>query len=54
MATRYQRSNQNPYIEEEHTTQWLQETKGAIRIYIEEENKTQWQQNTKGTIRITI
>ena len=25
MATRYQRGNQNPYIEEEQTTQWPQE-----------------------------
>ena len=25
MATRYQRGNQNPYIEEEQTTQWPKE-----------------------------
>jgi hypothetical protein len=25
MVWRYQRGNQNPYIEEEHTTQWLKE-----------------------------
>jgi hypothetical protein len=28
MAKRYQRGNQNPYIEEELTTQWPQDTKG--------------------------
>ena len=27
MAKRYQRSNQNPYIEEEQTTQWPKENK---------------------------
>jgi hypothetical protein len=32
MAKRYQRSNQNPYIEEEQTTQWTKDTKGVIRI----------------------
>jgi hypothetical protein len=34
MATRYQRGNQNLYIEEELTTQWPQDTKGVIRIRI--------------------
>ena len=32
MATRYQRSNQNPWIEEGQTTQWPQDIKGVIRI----------------------
>jgi hypothetical protein len=31
MATRYQRGNQNPYIEGQ-TMQWSQDTKGVIRI----------------------
>ena len=31
MATRYQRGNQNPYIEGQ-TTQWPQDTKGVIKI----------------------
>jgi len=31
---RYQRGNQNPYIEEEQTTQWPKKsTKGQTRIY---------------------
>ena len=32
---RYQRGNQNPYIEEEHTTQWSKEegTKGQTTIW---------------------
>jgi hypothetical protein len=34
MAKRYQRGNQNPYIEEELTTQWPKDTKGVIRISI--------------------
>jgi hypothetical protein len=29
MAKRYQRGNQNPYIEEEQTTQWPKDTKGG-------------------------
>ena len=29
-ATRYQRGNQNPYIEEEQTTQWPQKKKRRI------------------------
>ena len=32
MATKYQRGNQNPSIEEWQTTQWPQDTKGVIRI----------------------
>ena len=39
MATRYQRGNQNPYIGEEQTTQWPQDTKGVIRICISEKNR---------------
>jgi hypothetical protein len=31
MAKRYQRGNQNPYIEEEQTTQWSKDTKGQQR-----------------------
>jgi hypothetical protein len=34
MAKRYQRGNQNPYIEEEQTTQWPKDTKGEIRILL--------------------
>ena len=34
MAKRYQRVNQNPYIEEGQTTQWPKDTKGVIRIRI--------------------
>jgi hypothetical protein len=33
MTKRYQRGNQNPYIEEEQTTQWSKDTKGVIRIW---------------------
>jgi hypothetical protein len=32
MDKRYQRGNQNPYIEDEQTTQWTKDTKGVIRI----------------------
>jgi hypothetical protein len=39
MAKRYQRGNQNPYIEEEQTTQWPKDIKGAIRIRISKKNK---------------
>ena len=31
--------NQNPYIEEEHTTQWPHDTKGVIRIRISKKNR---------------
>jgi hypothetical protein len=31
MGARYQKSNQKQQIEEEQTTQWPQNTKGAIR-----------------------
>jgi predicted YcjX-like family ATPase len=36
---RYQRGNQNPYIEEEQTTQWPKDTKGVIRIRISKKNR---------------
>ena len=39
MAKRYQRGNQNPYIEEEQTTQWSKDTKGVIRIRISKKNR---------------
>ena len=42
MAKRYQRSNQNPYIEEEQTTQWPKEK-------VQKDN----QRSTKHTDRIT-
>jgi hypothetical protein len=57
-------SNQNPYIEEEQTTQWPKEkvltNKKSLKIpsnqnpYIEEEQKTQWpkEKSTKGQTTI--
>jgi hypothetical protein len=39
MVKRYQRGNQNPYIEEEQTTQWSKDTKGVIRIRISKKNR---------------
>jgi hypothetical protein len=39
MAKRYQRGNQNPYIEEELTTQWSEDTKGVIRICISKKKR---------------
>ena len=40
MAKRYQRGNQNPYIEgEEQTTQWPKDTKGVIRIRISKDRQ---------------
>jgi hypothetical protein len=39
MAKGYQRGNQNPYIEEEQTTQWSKDTTGAIRIRISKKNR---------------
>jgi hypothetical protein len=39
MTKRYHRGNQNPYIEEEQTTQWLKDTKGAIRIRISKKDR---------------
>jgi hypothetical protein len=39
MVKRYQRGNQNPYIEEEQTTQWPKDTKGVIRIRISKKDR---------------
>jgi hypothetical protein len=39
MAKRYHRGNQNPYIEEEQTTQWQKDTTGVIRIRISKKNR---------------
>jgi hypothetical protein len=39
MAKIYQRCYQNPYIEEEQTTQWPKDTKGVIRIRISKKNR---------------
>ena len=39
MTERYQRGNQNPYIEEEQTTQWPKDTNGVIRIRISKRNR---------------
>jgi hypothetical protein len=36
---RYQRGNQNPYIEEGQTTQWPKDTKGVIRIRISRKDR---------------
>jgi hypothetical protein len=38
-AKRYQRGNQNPYIEEKQTAQWPQDIKGVIRIRISKKNR---------------
>jgi hypothetical protein len=42
MATRYQRCNQNPYIDEEQTTQWPKEEEQTTQWPKEEEQTTQW------------
>ena len=47
MAKRYQRGNQNPYIEEEQTTQWPQDTKGVIIIHISKKNRQHNDQKKK-------
>ena len=39
---RYQRVNQNPYIEEEQTTQWLKEEGQTTQWLKEEGQTTQW------------
>jgi hypothetical protein len=39
MAKRYQKGNHNLYIEEEQTTQWPKDTKGAIIICISKKNR---------------
>jgi len=38
MVKRYQMCNQNPYIEEEHTTQWAKDIKDVIIIRISKKN----------------
>ena len=50
---RYQRGNQNPYIEEEQTTQWPKEksTKGQTTIHITEDRVTQTPLKTGGGLR---
>jgi hypothetical protein len=48
MTKRYQRGNQNPYIEEEQTTQWPKDTKGAIRIRISKNRQHNGQKIPKG------
>jgi hypothetical protein len=55
MTKRYQRGNQNLYIEEEQTTQWPKDTKGVIRICILKKNKQHNDQKIpKGDIQILI
>ena len=39
MVKRYQRGNQNQYIEEEQTTQWPNDTKEVIKICISMKNR---------------
>ena len=39
MVKRYQRGNQNQYIEEEQTTQWSKDNKEVIRICISKKNR---------------
>ena len=39
MVKRYQRGNQNPYIDEEQTKQWSKDTKWVIRIRISMKNR---------------
>jgi hypothetical protein len=47
MAKRYQRGNQNPYIEEEKTTQGPKDTKGVIRIRISKKKRQHHGQKEK-------
>jgi hypothetical protein len=57
MARRYQRGNQKPYIKEEQTIQWPEDTKGVIRSRISKKNKQhngQELEDTKGVIRSRI
>jgi predicted GIY-YIG superfamily endonuclease len=60
---RHQRGSQNPYIEDEQTTQWSKEefedTKGVVRIFISKTNRQHNGQkeefeDTKGVVRIRI
>ena len=39
MTKRYHKGNQNPYIEEEQTTQWPKDTTRVIRIRISKKNR---------------
>ena len=46
------RGNQNPYIEEEQTTQWPKDSKrGNQNPYIEEEQTTQWHKRTNNDLQ---
>jgi hypothetical protein len=47
MVKRYQRGNQNQYIEEELTTQWSKDTKEVIRISISKKNRQHNGQKTE-------
>jgi hypothetical protein len=46
---RYQRGNQNPYIEEEQTTQWPREEEQTTQWPREEEQTTQWPREEEQT-----
>jgi hypothetical protein len=46
---RYQRGNQNPYIEEEQTTQWSREEEQTTQWPREEEQTTQWPREEEQT-----
>ena len=39
MAKRYHRGNQNPFVEEEQTTQWPKDNTGVIRIRLSKKNR---------------
>jgi len=47
MANRYQRGNQNPYIEEGQSIQWPKDTKDVIRIRISRKDRQYNNQKTK-------
>ena len=47
MAKRYQRCNQNPYIEEGQAIQWPKDTKGVIRIRISRKDRQYNNQTTE-------
>ena len=47
---RYQRGNQNPYIEEEQTTQWLKEEEQTTQ-WLKEENQKDKQRSPKHTYK---
>ena len=48
---RYQRGNQNPYIEEEQTTQWPEEEEQTTQWPEEEEQTTQWPEEEEQTTK---